>query len=256
MNILDKIIGEKAREVLEKEKKIPLSELSEKPLPEIRDFRKALTRPGLSVIAEVKRQSPSEGLIREDFNPALIAQSYEKNNAAAISVLTDGPFFGGSDVYPSQVKRVVGLPVLRKEFIIHPYQILESRILGADAILLIAGVLDRLELKDFIEQASELELDCLVEVHNREELEIALSANSQIIGINNRDLKTFHVDLFTSIHLKQSIPDSVVTVSESGIKNRDDIRRLQEAEFDAVLVGTSLMKEKDPGLALTGLLAG
>lgn len=255
MNILDKIVGEKAREVLAKEQQRPLSELNSIPFPEIRDFKSQLTAAGLSVIAEAKRKSPSAGIIRQNFDPVAIAQSYEQHGASAISVLTDVQFFGGSDDYPLKIKEAIKLPVLRKEFIIHPYQIVESRVLGADAILLIAGVLDKFELKDFIEQAADLEMDCLVETHNHEELELALFANAEIIGINNRNLKTFEVDLNTSINLKKAIPDSVVTVSESGIQNSSDFIKLGKAGFDAVLVGSSLMRETDPGLALHKLKA-
>lgn len=253
MNILQRIIGVKAEEVMAKKRRIPLSELEEIQLPEIRDFKGAIQKPGLSVIAEIKRMSPSEGLIREDFNPENIARIYQDNGASAISVLTDSEFFGGSDDYPMLVKQTVNLPGLRKEFIVDSYQVLESRVIGADAILLIASVLDTFELADFLQQASEMELNCLVEVHDPQELECALKAGASIIGINNRNLKTFEVSLDTSIDLRSHIPEGIITVSESGIHTHDDMVRLEEAGFDAVLVGTSLMRAEDIGKALRGL---
>ncbi|HDQ44237.1 MAG TPA: indole-3-glycerol phosphate synthase TrpC, partial [bacterium] len=247
MNILQKIVGEKSKEVLAKKERIPLSELEKRPFPERRDFKAALAQPGFSIIAEIKKKSPSEGIIREDFDPEAIARSYAENGAAAISVLTDGPFFGGSDVYPLRVKRTVALPVLRKEFILDPYQVLESRVLGADAILLLANVLGEAELRDFIRRAKAIGLDCLVEIHDAVELEPALSAGAEIIGVNNRNLKTFRVDLETSLRLKKRIPAHIVTVSESGIRGRDDLVRLRDAGFDAALVGTVLMRAGDVG---------
>lgn len=253
MNILQKIIGVKAEEVMEKKRRVPLSKLEKMPLPIIRDFKDALQKDGLSIIAEIKRKSPSAGLIREDFDPEAIANIYQKNGASAISVLTDSDFFGGSDDYPNVVKKTVDLPVLRKEFIIDPYQILESRVLGADAILLIASVLDASEISDFIQQATELDMECLVEVHDADELECALRTGASIIGINNRNLKTFEVSLDTSIDLKSRIPDGIVTVSESGIHSHEDMVRLEQAGFDAVLVGTSLIRAENIGGALRGL---
>ena len=253
MNILQKIIGVKAREVMEKKKHTSLYELEKRPFPEMRDFKGALQTSGLSVIAEIKRMSPSEGLIREDFNPDAIAIIYQENGASAISALTDSGFFGGSDEYPIIIKNAVDLPVLRKEFIIDPYQILESRVLGADAILLIASVLDASELSDFIQQTSELGMDCLIEVHNADELDCALKTGASIVGINNRNLKTFEVSLDTSIDIKSRIPDEIVTVSESGIHTHADMIRLEEVGFNAVLVGTSLMRSDDIGQKLRDL---
>ncbi len=253
MNILQKIVGEKAKEVLAKKERIPLAELEKLPFPERRDFRAALAKPGISIIAEIKRKSPSEGVIREDFDPIWIARIYAENGAAAISVLTDSPFFGGSDDYPLLVKQTAALPILRKEFIIDPYQIIESRVLGADAILLLASVLNRDELANFIQRATELDMDCLVEIHDDDELNAALSAGAKIIGINNRDLKTFHVDLETSLRLKKGMPEGIVTVSESGIRERDDLLRLQTAGFDAALIGTVLMRAGDVGRRLREL---
>ncbi|NQT25952.1 indole-3-glycerol phosphate synthase TrpC [candidate division KSB1 bacterium] len=254
MNILGKIIAVKTEEVMEKKRKIPLSELEKQSLSEVRDFKGALEKSGLSVIAEIKRKSPSEGLIREDFDPVAIANAYKENGASTISVLTDSEFFGGSDDYPMLVKQTVDLPVLRKEFIIDSYQILESCVLGADAILLLASVLDASELADFIQQATELGMNCLVEVHDGQELEAALKAGASIIGINNRNLKTFEVSLDISIDLKSRIPEGIVTVSESGIHTHADMERLEESGFDAVLVGTSLMRAEDIGEKLRGLI--
>jgi indole-3-glycerol phosphate synthase len=253
MNILQRIIGVKAKEVMAKKRRIPFSELEKRKMPKIRDFRSALTKPGLSVIAEIKRKSPSGGLIREDFDPEAIANIYYHHGASAISVLTDFEFFGGRDDYPMLVKQTVELPVLRKEFIIDPYQILESRVLGADAILLLANVLDTSRLTDSIHYATELNMDCLVEVHNEQEMECTLKAGASIVGVNNRDLRTFEVSIGTSLELKALIPDEVVTVSESGIHTYEDMKQLEFAGFDAVLVGTSLMRAQDIGEALRGL---
>lgn len=244
MNLLERIVSYK-REEVEKRKSIMSAEtLKRRKFLAVRDFKSVLEKEGLSIIAEIKRMSPSAGIIREDFNPTQIARTYEENGASAISVLTDRKFFGGSNDYVFAVKKEVTLPILRKEFIIDEYQIYESCHIGADAILLIARILTPVELDRFISIAKELGLACLVEIHTRDELGRVLSTITDIIGINNRDLDTFQTDIKTSLELKKLIPDRYITVSESGIKTREDVLKLEEAGFDAVLVGETLMRTK------------
>jgi indole-3-glycerol phosphate synthase len=206
------------------------------------------------VIAEVKRSSPSKGRIREDFNPVEIAGIYEDNGASAISILTERKFFEGNAAYLPQIRKAVGLPLLRKDFIIDTYQINETRVLGADALLLIARLLEAGELRDFIGLASELGLAALVEVHNEADVEKAVSSGTRIVGINNRDLATFRTDLDVSIRLARRIPKGITVVSESGINCRGDVERLMSAGIHSVLVGESLMREKDIGKKLRELL--
>ena len=221
--------------------------------PPTRGFAKALgaKRPG--VIAEIKRASPSEGVIRADFEPAAIAQAYERAGAACLSVLTEHRFFMGCDDHLAAARDAVNLPALRKDFITDPYQVYESRAIGADCLLLIAAALEPAELADLAKLAEEVSLDVLVEVHDREELEAALLLEPGLIGINNRDLATFTTRLDTTIDLLCAIPDGVTVVTESGVNTRDDVRRLQQAGVHAFLVGTAFMREADPGQALQRL---
>ena len=253
--ILQKIVENKREEVARQKEILPLGELRQMlaDRPPTRDFEGAIRDRGCVVIAEVKRSSPSKGLIREDFNPIEIAGIYEDNGASAISILTERKFFGNA-AYVPQISRVVGLPLLRKDFIIDPYQINETRVLGADALLLIARLLEAGELRDFIGLASELGLAALVEVHNAADMEKAVSSGARIVGINNRDLATFRTDLEVSIRLARRIPKGITVVSESGIDSRGDIEKLMEAGIDAFLVGESLMREKDVGKKLRELL--
>jgi indole-3-glycerol phosphate synthase len=209
---------------------------------------------GCAVIAEVKRSSPSKGRIRDDFDPVGIAGIYEDNGASGISILTERKFFEGSAAYIPQIGRVVGLPLLRKDFIIDVYQVMETRFLGADALLLIARILEQGQLQEFLGLASELGLAALVEVHDETDLEKAISSGARIVGINNRDLVTFRTDLETSIRLARRVPKGVTVVSESGINSRGDIERLMNAGIHAFLVGESLMREKDIGKKLRELL--
>ncbi len=254
MTILDEIVQRKKQEIERRKKAVPLDTLMQLPVPEIRDFKKALQKTGISIIAEIKRKSPSAGLIRKDFDPKKIALIYEKSGVSAISVLTDTYYFGGKQEYLTLVKKAVRIPVFRKEFIIDSYQIYESRAIGADAILLIAAVLNKQELIGFQEIAGKTGMRCLVEVHTEEELEGVLEADPEIIGINNRNLKTFQVDLHTSERLKKKIPDRILTVSESGIDTKDDIGLLRKAGFDGVLIGEPLMRANDIGEKLQSLL--
>ena len=215
--------------------------------PEPEDFQAALAEDGLALIAEIKKASPSKGVIRADFDPAQIAATYAENGAAVLSVLTDEAYFQGHDHFLQQARHVAQLPVLRKDFIIDEYQIYESRVLGADAILIIVALMDGGQLRDFAGLARELGLTVLVEVHTKEELDRALQQPTELVGINNRDLTTFETSLETTFELLEYVPDSVTTVSESGISTREDIERLERAGVDAVLVGESLMRESDIG---------
>jgi len=224
--------------------------------PAVRPFAGALARPGrTSVIAEHKRRSPSRGAIREDLAPADIARRYEAAGAAALSVLTDGPFFGGQLGHLTEARSATRLPVLRKDFILDPWQIWEARAEGADAVLLIVAALGEAELRELLAEARATGLDALVEVHDRAELERSLIAGARLVGVNNRDLRTLTVSLETSLALGDAIPDDVVAVSESGIRSGSDLKRLRDAGFDACLVGEHLMAAPDPGAALRELLA-
>ena len=226
----------------------------EKPVEPPRGFIRALTRTSeMAVIAEVKKASPSKGIICQDFDPEKIAASYEAGGAEAISVLTDERFFQGSLDYIPLVRQTVGLPVIRKDFIIDELQIEQAGRYGADAILLIAAILDQEQLKDYLQMAAGLGMDGLVEVHDENELEKSLAAGTRIIGINNRDLRDFTVDLTTTIRLKREISDTVPVVSESGIRDRDDILMLQGHGVTAVLVGESLMRSEDRAVAIRKL---
>jgi indole-3-glycerol phosphate synthase len=254
--ILQKIVENKREEVARQKEILPLGELRQMlaDRPPTRDFEGAIRNRDCAVIAEVKRRSPSKGRIREDFDPVGLASVYEDNGASAISILTERKFFEGSAAYVPQIKRVVRLPLLRKDFIIDAYQISETRVLGADALLLIARLLEAGELRDFLGLASELGLAALVEVHNEADVEKAVSSGARIVGINNRDLATFRTDLEVSIRLTRMVPKGVTVVSESGINNRGDIETLREAGIHAFLVGESLMREKDIGKKLRELL--
>ncbi|MFN8007074.1 MAG: indole-3-glycerol phosphate synthase TrpC [Terriglobia bacterium] len=221
----------------------------------IRSFYDALDRSErLNVIAEIKKASPSKGILCEDFDPVQIAMDYESNNAAAISILTEEDHFQGSVEHLRGVRQAVSRPILQKDFIVDPWQLYEAAQSGADAILLIVAILEPAQLKDLSELANRLGLDVLVEVHNLTELRIALEAESRIVGVNNRDLKTFRVDISTTIHLAPHVPDSVLLVSESGIQTADDIRMLRDAGVDAFLIGEIFMKSKNPGRALRELM--
>ena len=254
--ILDRIIKVKRREVDHLKESTSLEALKKavRDLPSPRDFRKAISCRDCSIIAEVKKSSPSKGRIREDFDPIKIASIYEANGAAAISVLTDEEFFEGKNSYLSEIKETVSLPLLRKEFIIDPYQIYETRIIGGDAILFIAGLLEEKTLRQFIDLAESIGLSPLVEVHSREELDRALAAGAGIVGINNRKLKTFSTDLTTSLELAPSIPGDRIVVSESGIHTREDIVTLMKKGIHTFLIGEALMKAPDIGKELRGLL--
>jgi indole-3-glycerol phosphate synthase len=257
MTILDEIYKHKLGEVSENKKRIPVEALKEqcKKRHRTRSFGDALKSDNnIRIIAEIKKASPSLGIIREDFNPVGIARIYEACGAAAISVLTDEKFFQGSLSYLTEVKRSVGLPILRKDFIVDAYQIYEARSAGADAILLIAALLSKDEIQRYLELARELDMDCLVEVHSEEELKKVLQTNAHIIGINNRDLATFKTDLQTTLRLRSMIPAGKIVVSESGIKSRADVEKLMKKGVNAILVGETLMKSDDISAKLRELL--
>jgi indole-3-glycerol phosphate synthase len=224
-----------------------------------RDFHAALRQRidagGAAVIAEIKKASPSKGVLREDFRPAEIAASYGRHGAAALSVLTDETFFQGSAAYLEAARAAAALPVLRKDFTIDPYQLFEARALGADAVLLIVAILDDAQLADFEATALALGLAVLVEVHDERELDRALRLATPLVGINNRNLRTFEVSLETTLSMLRRVPGERLVVSESGIHTPDDVRRLRGAGVHAFLVGEAFMRAPDPGVALASLVA-
>jgi len=260
-DILQRILTRKTEEVAERSARLPLAELSARvaDLPETRGFAAAIEAKvdaGLAaVIAEVKRASPSKGLIRPDFDPAAIARSYELGGAACLSVLTDKDFFQGSEDFLQQARDACSLPVLRKDFVIDPYQVYEARVIGADCILLIVAALSDSALLDLSMLAAELDLDVLCEVHDAEELERALALPVPLIGVNNRNLRTFHTSLDTSLELQQLMEYDRILVSESGIHTPDDVATLREAGINAFLVGEAFMRANDPGAELKRLFA-
>ncbi|MDR2554379.1 MAG: indole-3-glycerol phosphate synthase TrpC [Fibromonadaceae bacterium] len=255
--ILNKI-AEKTRERVENLKKAkPFAEIKMQaeslPKDNAFAFEKALSVPELSFICEVKKASPSKGVIAEDFPYTDIAREYEEAGAAAISVLTEPDFFLGSDLYLKEISKVVNLPLLRKDFTIDPYQIYEAKIIGASAVLLICALLDTKTLAEYIEIADSLGLSAITETHDENEVKSALEAKARIIGVNNRDLKTFEVNIETSVKLRKLVPDNVLFVSESGIRTREDILRL--GRVNAVLIGETLMRSEDKKAKIKSLLA-
>ena len=256
LTILDQIVVRKRAELLMEQAGTPIEELEELPRPPRRSFREALEMARPAIISEIKKASPSAGVIAQTFNPAAIAMGYEQGGAAALSVLTDQQFFQGSLDDLDAARGATGLPVLRKDFTLDRYHLLQASAAGADAILLIVAALTDYELVELLNHARELELDALVEVHDEPELDRALAAGADLIGVNNRNLKTLEVSLETSFRLAPQIPDDLLCVSESGIRSAADIRRLMEAGYGGFLIGESLMKHDKPGLALAGLIEG
>ncbi len=259
-HILDRIVAAKREEIKARKEQRPFADLERDALrrPPRASFAQALLPKGrgrdIRLIAEIKKASPSKGLIRQDFDPPLLARQYAAAGAAGISVLTDEPFFQGSLAYLDQVSRTVRTPLLRKDFVLEEYQLLEARAAGASAVLLIAAILDDAALERLLREAAELDLDTLTEVHTEEELDRAVEVGAPVVGVNNRDLQSFEVDLETTLRLRPRIPPDRVAVSESGISRREDVLRLQEAGVDAILVGESLMRQPDPGQAARALL--
>ena len=255
--ILDEILATKRREIAAAKVTRPESLLVEQlaSAPPLRDFFAALAAPGpIKLIAEVKKASPSKGVIRADFDPVSIAGTYERHGAACLSVLTDETYFQGHLDDLHQVRHAVRLPVLRKDFILERYQLLEARAAGADAVLLIAECLDDCHLRALHDEALELGMTPLAEFYEPENLPRVLAAGATLIGVNNRDLRTFDTDLEHTLRMRERIPDECLVVAESGIRNRADVERLAAAGVDAVLVGETLMSRSDVGAAVDELL--
>lgn len=258
-DILKKILLRKVEEITARAERLPLRDLAGRVehAPATRGFADVLTGKvaagEAAVIAEVKKASPSKGLLREDFRPADIARSYERGGAACLSVLTDVDFFQGADAYLGEARNACSLPVIRKDFIIDPYQVYESRAIGADCILLIAACLNDIQLSELTGLAHHLGLDVLTEVHDSAELERALAVPGRLIGINNRNLHTFDVSLGTTLALIDAIPAERLIVTESGIHSRDDVALMRRNGVNAFLVGESFMRAPDPGEKLAEL---
>jgi len=260
-DILNTILARKVEEIQQRSRVRPLEDMRARAMqqPPTRGFVDAIRRKHAAgeaaVIAEVKKASPSKGLIRKDFHPAQIARSYEAGGAACLSVLTDVDFFQGSNLYLGEARAACSLPVLRKDFTIDPYQVYEARVIGADAILLIVAALEDGQMVEMANLAMELGMDVLVEVHDIDELERALQTDCELIGVNNRNLRTFEVSLDTTLALKDAVPRDRILVTESGIATRDDVARMRDNGVNAFLVGETFMRAPDPGTALRELFA-
>jgi len=260
-DILKTILARKAEEIRDRSARVSLRELSARvdDAPPVRGFVAAIEAKiaagQAGVIAEVKKASPSKGVMRPDFRPAEIARSYEAGGAACLSVLTDVDFFQGADAYLQEARSACSLPVLRKDFTIDPYQVYEARVLGADCILLIVAALGDAALVELSELAAELGMDVLVEVHDGEELERALATPARLIGINNRNLRTFATTLDTTLELRSRVPAQRLLVTESGIVTREDVARMRGADVHAFLVGETFMRAEDPGAELRRLFS-
>ena len=261
-DFLKRILARKAEEVAERSTRLPLAELQARiaDASPRRGFADAIAsriaRGQPAVIAEIKKASPSKGVIRADFDPAAIARSYEIGGAACLSVLTDVDFFQGSDAYLQQSRAACSLPVLRKDFVVDAYQLYEARLLGADCVLLIAAALDDGQLSEFAFIADQLGMDVLVEVHDLDELERSLPVPARLLGINNRNLRTFEVSLDNTLALKDMVPADRVLVTESGILVPADVALMRDAGVNAFLVGEAFMRAPDPGSALRQMFAG
>ncbi len=258
-DILRQILDRKAQEIIERSAKLPLKELSRRiedaPAPRgfVSAIRARIAQGKPAVIAEIKKASPSKGLLRADFNPAEIAKSYERHGATCLSVLTDVDFFQGSDEHFKEARAACSLPVLRKDFTIDAYQVYEARVLGADCILLIVAALGDAQLRELSALAQKLGMDVLVEAHDESELERALKLDTPLIGINNRDLRTFEVKLETTLALLDRISKDRIVVTESGIHAPADVARMQQRGVNVFLVGEAFMKASEPGTKLTDL---
>lgn len=256
-SILDEIVASKRLEVASVRRRMPLEEIEDQAAsaPPVRDFRAALEGSGpIRLIAEVKKASPSASVIRADFDPVGIARAYQAHGAACLSILTDAPYFQGHLSYLARARASVAIPLLRKDFLIDEYQVVEARLAGADAILLIAEILDDAALAGLRQRAEAMGMAALVEFHDEANLPRVLDSGAQLVGINNRDLKTFSTNLEHTLRLRDRIPPGVVLVSESGIRTRADALRLEAAGVSAILVGESLMRQPDIGLAVERLL--
>lgn len=257
--ILTRILARKDQEVAERRQAVSeadllaLGEQQSAPRGFIEALNTRIADGDAAIIAEVKKASPSKGVIREEFHPSDIAKSYAQGGAACLSVLTDADFFQGHEDYLIAARDVCTLPVIRKDFITHGYQVSEARAIGADCILLIVAALDDAQLRDLHQQANQLGMDVLVEVHDAEELERALALELKLVGINNRNLHTFDTSLNTTLDLLPRIPESVTVITESGIHTRDDVELMRDHNVNGFLVGEAFMRENDPGLALKRL---
>lgn len=258
-DILKKIIHRKFEEISERSQIISLEHLKEqaKRVPEARGFvtsiENKIKQHKPAVIAEIKKASPSKGILRPKFIPEEIAKSYEAGGAACLSVLTDVDFFQGADEYLKQARNACNLPVIRKDFIVDPYQVYEAKVMGADCILLIVSALEDAQMVDLAQLAQDLGIDVLIEVHDKSELERALILNTRLIGINNRNLRTFDVSLQTTIELLKLIPNDRIVVTESGIHTRQDVELMQSHKVNAFLVGEAFMKAENPGAQLQAI---
>ncbi len=253
-SFLSRMVSHKRQEIARAKRHLPLAELERRTRAQAapRDFRRALAGgENIAVIAEMKKASPSAGILRENYAPKRLAKNYSENGAAALSILTDAEFFHGHLDHLQQARKTCALPLLHKDFLLEPYQIIEARAHGADAILLIVAILDRSQLFELISVAGELGMQALVETHNEAEIDRALLAGANIIGINNRDLRTLEVALETTERLAKLIPHSCVRVAESGLTSRQDVERMAACGMDAILVGSHLMRQPDPGKALS-----
>ena len=257
--ILTRILARKDQEVAERQQAVSeadllaLAEKQSAPRGFIEALNQRIAAGDAAVIAEVKKASPSKGVMREEFHPADIAKSYAQGGAACLSVLTDADFFLGHEDYLIAARDACDLPVIRKDFITHGYQVTEARAIGADCILLIVAALNDAQLRDLNQQANALGMDVLVEVHDAEELERALALDLKLVGINNRNLHTFDTSLNTTLDLLPRIPEGVTVITESGIHTRDDVELMRDHEVNGFLVGEAFMREEDPGLALKRL---
>ena len=256
-HLLAEIVAAKRAEVAERRARVSEAELerqAQRTVAARRPFASALVRSGRAIIAEMKQASPSGGLLQPDYRPAEIARAYEAAGARALSVLTDGPYFRGSLNHLKEARQATGLTVLRKDFLVDPYQVVESAAAGADAVLLIVAVLDAGALHELLHRVTELGLDALVEVHTEEEADRATALGAKLIGVNNRNLSTLAVDVETSLRLRPRLPADAIPVSESGLRSREDLDRLEAAGYRAFLIGERLLTAPEPGAALRALL--
>ena len=258
--MLDKIVAKTEERLQEAKENKPLEELkrevSELEISKDFPFKEALKDPQIAIIAEVKKASPSKGLIAEDFDYVEIAKEYESAGASAISVLTEPHFFQGSNDYLKEIAQNVSIPILRKDFVIDEYMIWEAKLLGASAVLLIVSILDIVQLKKYLDLAHDLGLSAIVETHDGSEIRTAMNVGAEIIGVNNRNLADFTVDIDNSINLRRCVSDNIVFISESGIKTKEDVTRLKENNVDAVLIGETLMKSDDKKSLISELKNG
>ena len=260
MNHLDKILLETRKSVTQLKKTVSIADLEDR-INEfskrsfVENLKRKISQKEIAVIAEIKRSSPSKGVIRENFILEDIAKDYAANGATCLSILTDEPFFGGNIEYLERARKIVKIPILRKDFIIDSFQVTETKASGADCILLIVAALDDHELKDFYDQSKAIDLDVLIEVHNLEELERALKISPELLGINNRNLSSFEVDIQNSIDLLEKIPSDITIISESGILKQSDLKNLSSAGIYGFLIGEKFMRAESPGQDLFELIS-